>query len=216
MLGVRMIWRLVSLMPTSLFWFALLVVITGGFDYKGSLRGVAVRIDATSPDMIVLVFLLLLLAWNRAGRPLQDLACIRRSVAVYDWTAKRPSRLFFAALGVALAMYVAVPLFRHYSFQTGIDLALFAQAYWNTVQGELLLSSIHGDMVLWGEHFNPIVILILPFYQLWPSPETLLVLQSLALVAGAIPLYALARLELQKSDLAIFFPQYSNINNSLT
>jgi len=206
MLGLRMVSRILSLVINALFWLTLLVVVTGGFDYQTTVGGQGVRIDATHPDLIVLLFLLLLVVWHRSGKPLLDLRCIQLLATAYTWMVARGSRLVFAVIGIAAFFYLVIPLVHHYSFRTGIDVALFGQAYWNTLQGDFLFSSIQGDMALWGEHFNPIVLGILPFYWLWPSPETLLVLQSLALVAGAIPLYALARRELPQREIAIFIP----------
>lgn len=204
MLWLPMVSHILSPVLNSLFWMSLLVVVTGGFDIQTTVAGQDVRLDLTSPDLLVLLFLLLAYAWHRSGRAFLDLACIRSLAKAYEWIEARGSRVVFAAIGVATLVYLLIPLVRHHSFQTGIDLALFGQAYWNTVQGDFLVSSIQGDMTLWGEHFNPIVLAILPLYRLWPSPETLLVLQSLALVAGALPLYALARRELPHPGLAPF------------
>jgi len=46
-----------------------------------------------------------------------------------------------------------------------------------------------------GDHFTPIFVVLLPFYYAYPHPETLLVLQAIVLVAGAWPVYLLARLK---------------------
>lgn len=199
-----MVFRFLSLALDSLFFFALFIVTTGGFDYQGSIAGRSFRLDATSPDLVVLLFLVLLGVWHWAGRPLQDLRCVQVWEALYNKLRVVGTKRLGIALGAIAFLMVTVPLVRHYSFRTGIDLAIFGQAYWNTLQGDFFFSSIQGGMVLWGEHFNPIVLGILPFYWFWPSPETLLVLQSLALVAGALPLYALARRELGDEAPATF------------
>ena len=44
-----------------------------------------------------------------------------------------------------------------------------------------------------SDHFSPVYLLLMPFYLLFPQPATLLVLQTLALAAGALPIYLLAR-----------------------
>ena len=44
-----------------------------------------------------------------------------------------------------------------------------------------------------NDHFSPVYLLLMPFYLLFPQPATLLVLQTLALAAGALPIYLLAR-----------------------
>lgn len=204
MLRPHMGLTILSLALNFLFWSALLVVVTGGFDYQGSVAGQGVRLDITSPDLLVLLFLILLSLWHRLGKPLRDLHCIGIWERAYARLSGRKSRSLYPAIGLISLVFIVVPLVRHLSFRTGMDLAVFSQAFWNTLQGDFLFSSIKGNMVLWGDHFNPIVLAILPLYWLWPSPETLLVLQSLALVAGAIPLYGLAKKELPGEGPAIF------------
>lgn len=195
--------RILSVVLNLLFWFTLLVVATGGFDWQGEIGSRAVRLDATSPDLFALLFLILLAVWHRLGRSLRELECIRIWERTYSRFATAEGRGMLPGLAVVTAILVVLPLARHFTFHTGYDLALFAQAYWNTLQGDFLYSSLKGGMVLWGDHFNPIVLGILPFYWMWPSPETLLVLQSLALAAGVFPLYALAHRELSDRGLAV-------------
>jgi len=204
MLRQRMNSTILSLILNSLFWFTAFVVVTGGFDYQGSIWGHSVRLDATSPDLFVLLFLILLAVWHLLGRSLQELRCIRIWGVAYSRLRSLGVRGLLVVLSLLGGIFVVVPLARHFSFRTGYDLALFAQAYWNTLQGDFLFSSLKGGMAIWGDHFNPIVLGILPFYWLWPSPETLLVLQSLALVAGALPLYSLAKRELTDEGPAVF------------
>jgi uncharacterized membrane protein len=49
---------------------------------------------------------------------------------------------------------------------------------------------------LLGDHFSPAFMFLMPFYFAYPHPETLLILQTLALALGAWPVYLLARLKL--------------------
>jgi uncharacterized membrane protein len=44
-----------------------------------------------------------------------------------------------------------------------------------------------------NDHFSPVYLLLMPFYWLFPHPETLLVLQTLALALAVVPIYLLAR-----------------------
>jgi uncharacterized membrane protein len=44
-----------------------------------------------------------------------------------------------------------------------------------------------------GDHFSPVLLLIVPFYVVYPHPETLIVIQVLALAAGGWPVYLFAR-----------------------
>ena len=77
-----------------------------------------------------------------------------------------------------------------YSFHD-FDLAVYAQALWNSLHGSLA-SSILGIPLL-GNHFVPILFLITPLYALFPSPITLLILQTLFLGGGAFFVYRIAQ-----------------------
>jgi uncharacterized membrane protein len=73
--------------------------------------------------------------------------------------------------------------------------------FWNSTRGHLFESTIsqanpqpHSYL---GDHWSPVFALLLPFYAAYPHPETLLLLQTLFLGLGAIPIYLLARLQLE-------------------
>jgi len=88
------------------------------------------------------------------------------------------------------------------------DLGVFAQGFWATRQRAFFYSSLIANDVdflpasellkgprafsLFGAHNSPILILLLPFYWLYPHPRTLIVLQSLALSSAPIVLYLIA------------------------
>ena len=44
-----------------------------------------------------------------------------------------------------------------------------------------------------GAHFDPIVAALAPLWRIWPNPSLLLVVQAVAVAAGAIPVFLLAR-----------------------
>lgn len=82
-----------------------------------------------------------------------------------------------------------------------MDLGIFEQSLWSTLNYGLLFWNTAEFGVHFRVHFDPILFLLLPFYSLYQSPITLLVLQSVFLGLGGLPLYHLARDEL-KSDFA--------------
>ncbi|MEM2337881.1 MAG: DUF2079 domain-containing protein [Candidatus Bathyarchaeia archaeon] len=102
-------------------------------------------------------------------------------------------------------------ILKHYSFRTyAWDLGIFNQAFWFTVKyGKLfyntpeLLINPSGNFL--GIHFSPILFLILPAYAFYPSPETLLILQSFILALGAVPLYKLSMHVLKSRVASIAF-----------
>jgi len=105
------------------------------------------------------------------------------------------------ALALALgwtALYATLAVLRHVTWHsTAFDLSVFDQVYWNTTQGRLLESSLdRGSCTpgsFFGGHFSPLHFTLLPAYALLPRPETLVLLQALAVGLGAWPVYVLAR-----------------------
>lgn len=76
------------------------------------------------------------------------------------------------------------------------DLAIYHQVLWNTTEGNFFYSSIRGG-IYFKDHFNLILLCILPIYYFFRSPLTLLFLQSLFLGLGAWPLYLIARQKIE-------------------
>jgi len=101
--------------------------------------------------------------------------------------------LVFGLLGIA----------RHVSFQThALDLGTMDQAAWNTVQGRLLeRTPLYRNPAEGSRYENRLLdakleLLFIPLsylYALWPDPRVLLILQTLCLAGGAIPLYGFLR-----------------------
>ena len=72
-----------------------------------------------------------------------------------DWLAVTPGALY-GLIALAASVLIAVAVRRHRTFQTGFDLGIFDQALWNTAHGRLLFSSLKGDTILLGDHFDPL------------------------------------------------------------
>ena len=100
--------------------------------------------------------------------------------------------LVISSLVYAL-IFSALSLWRHATFQTQTwDLAAFEQSLWNTLHGHFLFNNFENTSHF-AIHFSPWLLLLMPIYALWPGPHILLLLQSLALAAGAWPLYFLSK-----------------------
>jgi uncharacterized membrane protein len=114
----------------------------------------------------------------------------------------RYQRLIALGLAVAYSItYITLSVLRHESYHSfGFDLGLFNQVFWNTTQGRPFESTMSQALPvphsLLGDHFSPVFLLFMPFYFAYPHPETLLVIQTLALALGAWPVFLLARLKL--------------------
>jgi uncharacterized membrane protein len=110
-------------------------------------------------------------------------------------------RIAFGLAGVYFIVYSMLAVLRHESYHSlGFDLGLFDQVFWNTTQGRLFESTMSQALPvphsLLGDHFSPAFLLLMPFYLAFPHPETLLVIQTLALALGVWPVYLLAKLKL--------------------
>ncbi len=131
------------------------------------------------------------------------------------------------AILVYITFFSAIMIFKHNSFLTsGFDLGIFNQTFWTTLFEDRLFYST-GDLSFnpsgsfFGVHFSPILFLLLPFYAIYPRVETLLVIQSIVLALGAIPIYWMAHEKLGKnvalyiSILYLVYPplNYVNLND---
>lgn len=106
-------------------------------------------------------------------------------------------------LGLGVLTYTVVlsyfTVLKHNDFKTyAWDLGMFNQSFWTTLHdGRLFYSTVellvNPSGSFFGIHFSPIIFLVLPFYALYPTPQSLLVLQSFVLALGAVPLYKLAK-----------------------
>ena len=114
-------------------------------------------------------------------------------------------RIALAAALLATILFGALALLRHWSFHsTASDLAVFDQVLWNTVHGRFMESTISlarcEPHSFFGDHFSPALLLLVPAYVLFPHPETLIVVQTIALALGVWPIYLLARRFLPSSE----------------
>ena len=75
---------------------------------------------------------------------------------------------------------------------------------WNTVHGRFMESTLSLAQCVphsfFGDHFSPALLLIVPFYLVYPHPETLIVVQVTALALGGWPVYLMARRFLPTSE----------------
>ena len=105
-------------------------------------------------------------------------------------------------IGAIILYIVIVFLFliqKYNSFgYNGMDLAIFNQVFHNSAHGNLFYFTIHPHSYL-GDHFTPFLILLLPIYSLFKSPLTLLFLQTLIIGLCTIPIYLLAKYNLNKA-----------------
>ncbi len=112
--------------------------------------------------------------------------------------ARSEGRIVLAVALLAGILFGALALVRHWTFHsTASDLAVFDQVLWNTINGRFMESTLSlarcDPHSFFGDHFSPALLLILPVYVLFPRPETLIAVQTIALALGLWPVYLLAR-----------------------
>lgn len=116
-------------------------------------------------------------------------------VALDAWLAvgRRWRVAAVGAAALAALLLASYSIARHNAFNSkAYDLGLHAQVIWNTGHNRLFASSVEVDNYL-GDHVSPIILLLAPLYRLWPDPRNLLIVQAVALAAGALPLAWLTR-----------------------
>ncbi len=108
----------------------------------------------------------------------------------------------FLAVGY-IGIFCIISFLRYQSFGfNDFDFAVYAQALWAILHGSIH-SSILGIPFL-GNHLDLILFLIAPLYAVFPSPLTLLFLQTIFLGLGVVPVYLLAGEKLGKAFAAVF------------
>ncbi|MEJ2745743.1 MAG: DUF2079 domain-containing protein, partial [bacterium] len=107
-------------------------------------------------------------------------------------------RLFRLLLIVFIATYaivfsvVAYGKYQSFGFYD-LDLAVINQAFWNAAHGSITYKSPGECTILNGGHVELIILFLTPLYAAFPSPLTLLFLQSLALALGGWAVYLIGK-----------------------
>jgi len=92
-----------------------------------------------------------------------------------------------------IVVFSAVSIFGFRNFgMSAFDIGIHVQAIWKLSTGEGLFNTVRG-LPIWGDHCWFVMLLYAPLYWLSPRVETLLILQSVALAFGALPLAAIVK-----------------------
>ena len=116
----------------------------------------------------------------------------RSLAAVADRRARAwPSGILAGGFAVAYSWFA---LQRHWAYRSGgFDLGIFDQAVRSYAHGRLPVSTVRDpQLILLGDHFHPILIVLAPFYRLFPAAETLLIAQALLFAVSVFPITRLA------------------------
>ena len=114
-----------------------------------------------------------------------------------------PLLILILITGLIESTYLSLAQYRGFNMRY-FDLGAMSQAVWSATQGRPLIFSGHGfEISRLARNMEVIYFLIAPIYRLFPSPETLLVLQSLLFVAAAVPLFFLTRRKIKNPYYSI-------------
>jgi uncharacterized membrane protein len=146
-----------------------------------------------------------------AGVASQEVVRHARGTSLVDWL-RRPiaGRLALALVVVFTIGYIVymsvLTIARHNLFLThSFDLGIHDQALYTLLRLGYMRSTQYGAEPInyIGDHFSPIFYLVAPIYAIYQHAETLLILQSVALGIGAIPVFLLARRKIGSISLAV-------------
>jgi uncharacterized membrane protein len=84
--------------------------------------------------------------------------------------------------------------YKYTTYQMGFDLGVHQQVLWNTAHGRVAATSAFADTESYfGIDIIPTELLLAPLYALVPSIYTMLLVQTLALALGAVPVFLIVR-----------------------
>ncbi len=113
--------------------------------------------------------------------------------------------------------YLSIEKFHNLRYGS-LDLGIFTQSLSSTLHGRFFYNTVEAQLYgvnsHFGVHFQPVLLLILPFFAIHPPAETLLIIQSTALGLSVSLAYLLAR-EYLSEDRALLMAFLYAFNSSL-
>jgi len=84
------------------------------------------------------------------------------------------------------------------------DMGNMEQAIWNTAHGDIVrMTTQYPATSRLHYHTEPIFLLLAPFYSFWPDGRLLLIIQTVVMALGAIPVFFIARHKLSSNLAAL-------------
>lgn len=147
-------------------------------------------------------------AAQEADEP-RDVAAGRPGVGKWVRARLRRITVWQALLAAAIAAYTWyftwVSLDYHHGLGTSAyDFGLYDQGVWLMSRFDAPFVTLMGRNLM-GDHASFILVLLVPFYWLWPSAGVLLFSQSLLLGLGALPVFLYTRRRLASEGMALAF-----------
>lgn len=176
------------------------------------------NIEANAPVLVLLLALLVALSLTllayRVG------AHVKAPATRVSWLRRLLPVIALTLLGgsyIAVMSHLSIVI--HRAFNTHFDLAVYDNIFWQSLHGNPLGCSFCIGQSHTSDHFDPILVLLSPLYWFSQRAETLLVLQSVWLSSGVIPLYLMSWRKLQSRWLSaalsaayLLYPALHGIN----
>jgi len=123
-------------------------------------------------------------------------------------TIRSIPRILLISMIIYIIAFSILLSFTHYNFSTyAWDTGIFNQALWSTLNGKPFYYTVEPYLSMnnsfLATHFAPLLFLIIPFYALYPSVETLFVIHSTVIALGSLAVYKLANLILKNDKYAL-------------
>ncbi len=128
------------------------------------------------------------------------------------FSARWADRVFLALVSGYILVFSSLAVLRYLNFHTGYvesdlpfittswDLGLYHQLIWNSLHGRLLEGTYVLDASTYlGKNFTPILLGFVPLYAVWSDPIVLLIVQTVALGFGALPIYWYGRKQIGRA-----------------
>jgi uncharacterized membrane protein len=127
-----------------------------------------------------------------------------RALSLDEWIHKGGPLVVLLLLVAGYAVFYGLWSVRKYHayHAPAFDMSIFDQGVWLLSRFKDPFVTILG-LNIFGDHAVFIMAFFVPLYWIWPSPETLLVVQAMALAIGAFPIYLLGRRVLKNRWLAL-------------
>jgi hypothetical protein len=147
---------------------------------------------------------LVLLLWSIVASAIAWALVTHRVDRLLEITERYATAFAITVMVVVLFGFMAISVWQMRNFAAGAqaeDTAYYSQVLWNTLHGHLLNGNLQqarifhppviNDLAL---HVSPfLLVVLLPFYALFPSALMLLLIRDLFLVAAAWPLFLIVR-----------------------
>lgn len=131
-------------------------------------------------------------------------------LSILSYFSERRIQLLLAVLTIVFVGYfIYVPFLRHNNyFSLRLDLGNMDQTVWNVIHGNgFTLTDPMGTIQesRLAVHADFLLIFLAPLYLIWSDPRMLIIIQTIVLAIGIIPLYLIARKVLGNYYIAFLF-----------